>query len=202
MALLDLIAGNFLLLVLVLFPLFAGLLLLLRYAAQHAKTPVLRLFWRMRHPWRNRWKHHFRDILPLLAWLSIALALALLYGIYPIALEAVTGPDIPCYSPHVIDGDTLDCRGQRIRLYGIDAPEMPGHCKRGRRCTPGDPYAAKDYLFSLTRASRVTCRSVEGDIYGRTVARCKADDKDLSCAMVKAGHAVKRYAPLLCPFWL
>lgn len=30
-----------------------------------------------------------------------------------------------------IDGDTLRCGRERIRLLGTDAPELPGHCQRG-----------------------------------------------------------------------
>ncbi|MCK5519400.1 MAG: thermonuclease family protein, partial [Alphaproteobacteria bacterium] len=40
--------------------------------------------------------------------------------------------------------------------------------------------------------------SIEKDHYGRTVARCKANGKDLSCAMVAAGHAIERYGVLNC----
>ncbi len=48
-----------------------------------------------------------------------------------------------CASPIAIDGDTLRCAaGPRVRLAGIDAPEIPGHCRRGRKCTPGDPAAS------------------------------------------------------------
>lgn len=107
------------------------------------------------------------------------------------------GNVISCYSPGVIDGDTFTCSGRRIRLASIDAPEMPGHCKQGRKCTQGDPYASRDYLRSLASGS-VTCRSIETDHYGRTVALCEAGGKDLSCAMVGAGHAVKRYGSLSC----
>lgn len=34
------------------------------------------------------------------------------------AQDVLTGP------ARVIDGDTVDVRGQRIRLHGIDAPEV------------------------------------------------------------------------------
>src|SRR5690606_17897451 len=104
---------------------------------------------------------------------------------------------IVCSSPYIIDGDTFSCGNTRIRLYAIDAPEMPDHCRKGRRCTPANPFKSKEYLEDLTR-SRVVCRALEIDSYGRTIARCFSKGKDLSCAMVEAGHAVERYGRLNC----
>lgn len=86
-----------------------------------------------------------------------------------------------------------------MRLYGIDAPEMPGACRPGRRCTPGDPYAARDHLRALTRGRKIRCEELDMDSYGRPVVRCTADGQDISCAMVAAGHAVERYGRLNCP---
>lgn len=105
---------------------------------------------------------------------------------------------ITCNDPYIIDGDTFSCGKHRIRLSGIDAPEMPDHCRAGRRCTPGDPFASRDYLQSLSRGL-VKCYPIERDSYGRIIARCEAKGRDLSCAMVDAGHAIKRYRPLSCP---
>lgn len=100
---------------------------------------------------------------------------------------------ITCSNPYVIDGDTIDCAQTRIRLTGIDAPEMPGHCNRGRKCTAGDPHAAKNHLVSLVQGS-VSCTSMARDKYGRTIARCTTiDNTDISCEMVRSGHAVERY---------
>lgn len=105
---------------------------------------------------------------------------------------------ISCYRPNITDGDTLKCNGIRIRLHSIDAPEMEGHCRRGRQCVDGDPYAAKGYLVSITR-SNVTCLPIEKDYYGRTVAVCKSEQSDnLSCSMIKSGHAIKRYGNIRC----
>lgn len=102
-----------------------------------------------------------------------------------------------CHSPHIIDGDTFDCNGVRIRLGGIDAPEMSG-CKPGRRCVKGDGAASRRYLLKLTR-EHVTCVRIDTDRYDRTVAYCKTDDvADLSCAMVEAGHAIIRYGRPNC----
>lgn len=85
-----------------------------------------------------------------------------------------------------------------MRMHGIDAPEMPGACRPGRQCTPGNPYAARDYLRSLTQDRDVRCEEKDVDRYGRVVARCVADEIDLGCAMVEAGHAVERYGRLNC----
>jgi len=85
-----------------------------------------------------------------------------------------------------------------MRLYAIDAPEMPGACRAGRVCTPGDPFAARDHLEGLARGRVVTWRQVDSDRYGRRVVQAFADGEDLSCAMVADGFAVERYGRLSC----
>ncbi len=74
---------------------------------------------------------------------------------------------------------------------------MPSSCRPGRECTPGDPYAARDYLAQLARDG-ISCSTTGQDRYGRTLARCTAKGVDLLCAMIKAGHAVMRYSKLSC----
>ena len=107
---------------------------------------------------------------------------------------------ISCDVQWVHDGDTIRCGGYKksTRLYGIDAPEMPGSCRPGRKCTPGDPIASRDYLASLVKRAPVRCQHVDTDRYGRPVMRCWAGGVDLSCAMVASGHAVERYGRLGC----
>ncbi len=80
----------------------------------------------------------------------------------PARSEAVT-------SRFVIDGDTLELSdGRRVRLVGIDAPEI------GRRGKPSQPFAraAKDRLQVLVTAPglRMTVGSEPKDRYGRTLA--------------------------------
>jgi endonuclease YncB( thermonuclease family) len=104
---------------------------------------------------------------------------------------------IRCTALTVIDGDTLDCAGERIRLVGIDAPEMPGHCRAGRRCVDGDPHAAKSALQAFA-ASGLSCAPDGQDSYGRTLARCQADGRDASCALIASGHAEARYGRISC----
>lgn len=89
-----------------------------------------------------------------------------------------------------VDGDTLRCGELRVRLAEIDAPEMPGHCRAGRVCAPGDPYASKAALQAALGAGNVRVRKLATDRYGRTVAAVTAGGKDLSCAQVRGGYAI------------
>ena len=109
-------------------------------------------------------------------------------------------PAIICESPRVIDGDTLACANlpANIRLLGIDAPEMPGHCRRGRVCTPGDPVASTAHLRRLAIAAPAVVRQAGFDIYGRVLARVTFGRIDASCAMIASGHAVPRYSRIRC----
>lgn len=90
---------------------------------------------------------------------------------------------------NVVDGDTLRCGKERIRLLGIDAPEMPGHCRRGRRCVAGDPIASRDRLAAVVRrGGRVSIERRGQDRYGRTLAHVRVGGRDLACYQL-AGRA-------------
>ncbi|MBB4859231.1 endonuclease YncB(thermonuclease family) [Novosphingobium chloroacetimidivorans] len=80
----------------------------------------------------------------------------------------------------VTDGDTIRCGDERIRLLGIDAPELPGHCRSGRNCAPGDPYASTSSL-GAAMIGELTIKRVGQDDYGRTLAMVAGDKGDLSC---------------------
>lgn len=91
----------------------------------------------------------------------------------------------------VIDGDTIEVHGQRIRLNGIDAPESRQLCldAAGEKYRCGQSAAmALDQLLEVARPT--TCHEVDRDRWGRVVARCTAGGKDVAEAMVKAGHAL------------
>lgn len=100
--------------------------------------------------------------------------------------EAQTVP-VAC---RAIDGDTLDCDGERIRLNGIDAPEMPGHCRAGRACVPGDPIASRDHLQRALDRGNIEIERIKRDRYGRTIAQVTADGYDLSCIQIGDGNGV------------
>jgi endonuclease YncB( thermonuclease family) len=107
-------------------------------------------------------------------------------------------PDIVCRNPKVTDGDTLRCGDIRIRLEGIDSPEMGGKCRPGRQCVDGDPDASKANLQRLVSRDVMECTESDRDHYGRIVARCVVAKVDLSCEQVRTGHAEYRYSRIDC----
>lgn len=108
--------------------------------------------------------------------------------------ETITG------AVRVVDGDSLEIGAARIRLFGIDAPELRQLCRTadGNDVTCG--LAARDTLSKLIGGRAVACAPAEkAPSYDRTVAVCtvKSDssdtgrETDLSEAMVRAGHAIE-----------
>ena len=96
----------------------------------------------------------------------------------------------PCSSAYAVDGDTLRCGSLRLRLLGIDAPELPGHCARNRQCVPGDGFASMRSLADALRNGRLTYSIVTPDRYGRAVVLAWAGRSNLSCWQLKRGQAI------------
>lgn len=90
----------------------------------------------------------------------------------------------------VTDGDTLRCGDERIRLLGIDAPELPGHCRTGRNCAPGDPFASTRSLQAAMNKGPFWIIRLGEDRYGRTLALVRAGEVDLSCHQLATGNAI------------
>jgi micrococcal nuclease len=86
-----------------------------------------------------------------------------------------------------IDGDTLDCSGGRVRLLGIDAAELPGHCAPRRNCAPGDAWQQRERLSAFVDGP-MQVRQISRDRYGRRIAVVtNLSGKNASCAMLVAG---------------
>jgi endonuclease YncB( thermonuclease family) len=90
----------------------------------------------------------------------------------------------------VVDGDTLEIHGTRIRLWGIDAPESDQLC-RGEDSLPYrcGAKAAND-LATFIAKRPATCSPVSLDRYGRTVAACSVAGVDLAGWLVTQGLAL------------
>jgi endonuclease YncB( thermonuclease family) len=93
-----------------------------------------------------------------------------------------------------MDGDTIAIAGidMRIRLYGVDAPEGKQTCLDavGKRYLCGS--RAADALAALIgRNGRVNCREQDRDRYGRIVAVCEANGRDINGELVAQGWALE-----------
>ena len=96
----------------------------------------------------------------------------------------------------VIDGDTLEVRGRRIRLHGIDAPESRQRCEDGTRQSYRCGQRAALALADRIGRAPVTCETRDTDRYGRLIAVCYQGTTDLNAWLVTGGHAVayRRYS--------
>lgn len=95
----------------------------------------------------------------------------------------------------VIDGDTLEVAGTRVRLLGIDAPELSQRCDGPRETWPCGQWSRRQ-LNDLVRGRDLICTGTGEDRFGRRLVRCEAAGQDLARAMVEAGAALayRRYS--------
>lgn len=110
--------------------------------------------------------------------LMIAAALAVLAG--PAVAADLEG------QASVIDGDTLDIAGQRIRLHGVDTPESRQLCYRDDqpwRCGRDAALALADKIGRR----HVRCDPKDRDRYDRVVAVCYLGEEDLNAWLVGQG---------------
>lgn len=89
----------------------------------------------------------------------------------------------------VLDGDTIDISGMRIRMFGIDAPENDQPCSIGNRTWACGTMSTAS-LRDLIGDSPVRCAPTGKDRYGRTLARCHVREIDIQSWMVAHGWAV------------
>jgi endonuclease YncB( thermonuclease family) len=70
----------------------------------------------------------------------------------------------------IVDGDTLEIHGTRIRLWGIDAPESTQFCRGDDSLQYRCGAKAANDLDGFIARRTVSCIPVSLDQYGRTVA--------------------------------
>ncbi|MET0309275.1 MAG: thermonuclease family protein [Sphingomonas sp.] len=111
---------------------------------------------------------------------AFALAALILLGNVPVQQAGVVA--------WVTDGDTFRLEGgERIRIAGIDAPEVQrGHAKCRAELARGK--AATAQAIALLKGRRVELERV-GRSYDRTVARVRLDGRDVAATLVGIGAA-------------
>ncbi len=106
--------------------------------------------------------------------------------------------------PKVVDGDTLRINGEKVRLFGIDAPEINQNCYKNifsfnflsysKKYKCGKKSANK--LSLLVKNSRIVCQIRGIDRYQRKIAICFKGNLDINAWLIKEGLAVayKKYS--------
>jgi endonuclease YncB( thermonuclease family) len=132
------------------------------------------------------------DFRIILRWL-VACALA---GVAVFSLSSPSAPGAPTAvtadiagPASIVDGDTLDIGGQRVRLDGIDAPESAQTCSKRWAGSWDCGKAATRALGALINGHHVSCRSSGTDKYGRMLGVCSVEGTELNAALVRAGMA-------------
>lgn len=116
-------------------------------------------------------------------WLSRAFAVVILAASSHSIAQVLTG------TASAADGDSLVVGSQRVRLFGIDAPELDQTCQTG-----GNAWQcgadAKRRLNELVAGQRVDCQIIGTDQYGRSLGKCSTEFLELNEAIVELGWAV------------
>ena len=89
----------------------------------------------------------------------------------------------------IIDGDTIHIKSNKIRLHGIDAPEIKQTCKIDNE----DWYCGKQStkeLKNLINKKKVECITNDVDRYNRYIAICFVNEININQWMVKNGWAI------------
>ena len=88
------------------------------------------------------------------------------------------------------DGDSLTLGTDRLRLEGIDAPELHQSCERdGMTWACGR--VAREALQGMVLASGTLCEGSQRDRYDRLLVVCRSGTgEDINAAMVRRGMAI------------
>lgn len=129
-------------------------------------------------------KRRFFSIRRAVTFVSIAaLLIAMVIGTQSPENKALQGV------AQISDGDSLRINRQRVRLIGIDAPELQQNCvKQGEDWACGQ--ASKQALASKINSNAVTCVGERLDQYRRLLATCYLGREDLNAWLVREGWAV------------
>ena len=114
-------------------------------------------------------------------WAILAISICVLLFFF-------TYSDIKSQDIKIIDGDTININGEKIRFSGIDSPELKQTCvKQGIEKPCG--ITARQILVDKISDNEIVCIREGKDLYKRTLAECFVNDESLSSFLVKRGYA-------------
>ena len=91
----------------------------------------------------------------------------------------------------VSDGDSFQSGDLRIRLFGIDAPELKQQCTDQNGALWDCGTAAQQQLTALIGENKeLHCNLRDVDRYGRLIMQCFISSIDIGAAMVQSGYAL------------
>lgn len=135
---------------------------------------------------KSRWNAPVMWAAPAL--LGVAVALAPLQGEAAPARKGL--PAEVAGTASVVDADTLEIGGVRVRLTGVDAPESGQKCRdAGGRFVRCGTIAANALSAWLNR-NPVSCEIEDKDRYGRLIGKCSVRGDDVQEWLVSHGHAL------------
>jgi endonuclease YncB( thermonuclease family) len=111
-----------------------------------------------------------------------------------IAGSAAAGPLIG--TPRIVDGDTVEISGTKIRLQGVDTPETDQVCFTASGARDACGVRARDALMARFGDKPWTCTITGTDRYSRSLGGCTAGGEDVQRWLVREGLALSfvRYA--------
>ena len=83
----------------------------------------------------------------------------------------------------IIDGDTIILNSEKIRLYGIDTPEIKQTCTDNYGHTYLCGVKAKLELEKIIGSRKISCIKKTKDRYKRSISICYVDENDINSLM-------------------
>lgn len=138
---------------------------------------------------RSRRSDRLSAVLIMAPGIVAAMILAWLAHSLTASASPARKPDIVGVAS-VIDADTLEIHGARIRLVGVDAPESHQKCLDGANRFYLCGSAAANALDVWIAGNPVSCTPVGVDRYKRTLAECRVRGQSVQSWLVLNGHAL------------
>ena len=140
--------------------------------------------------------------------LNLNLFSLLIFLLFPII--SISSEKVILGKAKVIDGDTIKINKEKIRLYGIDAPEKKQICKKiylsflifnfqkNYKCGEKSTLA----LSKKLKKEKIKCILRDNkDRYKRNIGTCYIKNQDINAWLVKSGHALayRKYSTKYVP---